>query len=347
VNLTSQEQSEKVFIVLLKMGGQSSRGQLCNPLILIGNPKSASLQRSHLATGFECSAAGKDHILMPRIEPRRLAGKVHFALRAGKVHFALPGWQGSHRALARGVESFYLIAAMFGLALLQGEAALRDPGGGVFPAGIMDAVFSTETMASTLGQRPGMAVRHLGQLFLALYRIRPDRLGAGHRASVSPLNPPEASYRLWRMGKAALASPGADLKRTAAHQMCSEAMLRTRHKVLCRMLETTSGPNKCLIWLQELRALAVLSWPLALTNLAQIGMSATDVMMMGWLGPDTLAAGALGANLYFVTLIFGIGLFNATTPMIARELGRSSPMVCDVLVGRLLGDTLLARAVVE
>jgi Na+-driven multidrug efflux pump len=144
------------------------------------------------------------------------------------------------------------------------------------------------------------------------------------------------------MGKAALASPGADLKRTAAHQMCSEAMLRTRHKVLCRMLETTSGPNKCLIWLQELRALAVLSWPLALTNLAQIGMSATYVMMMGW-----LAAGALGANLYFVTLIFGIGLFNATTPMIARELGRSSPMVCDVLVGRLLGDTLLARAVVE
>src|ERR1700761_6659679 len=96
------------------------------------------------------------------------------------------------------------------------------------------------------------------------------------------------------------------------------------------MLETTSGPNKCLIWLQELRALAVLSGPLALTNLAQIGMSATDVMMMGWLGPDTLAAGALGANLYFVTLIFGIGLLNATTPMIARELGRSSPMVCDV-----------------
>jgi MATE family multidrug resistance protein len=83
-------------------------------------------------------------------------------------------------------------------------------------------------------------------------------------------------------------------------------------------------------WLRELRALAVLSWPLALTNLAQIGMSTTDVMMMGWLGPDTLAAGALGANLYFVALIFGIGLLNATTPMIARELGRSSPMVCDV-----------------
>ena len=28
-------------------------------------------------------------------------------------------------------------------------------------------------------------------------------------------------------------------------------------------------------------------------------MTATDVVMMGWLGPDALAAGALGANLYF------------------------------------------------
>jgi hypothetical protein len=53
-------------------------------------------------------------------------------------------------------------------------------------------------------------------------------------------------------------------------------------------------------------------------------------MMMGRLGPDTLAAGALGTNLYFVALIFGIGLLNAVTPMIARETGRASSRVCDV-----------------
>jgi Na+-driven multidrug efflux pump len=78
---------------------------------------------------------------------------------------------------------------------------------------------------------------------------------------------------------------------------------------------------------QELRALVALSGPLALSNLAQIAMGTTDVMMMGSLGPDTLAAGALGANLYLVALIFGIGLLNATTPMIARELGRGSSTV--------------------
>jgi MATE family multidrug resistance protein len=84
------------------------------------------------------------------------------------------------------------------------------------------------------------------------------------------------------------------------------------------------------IWLRELIALVALSGPMALTNLAQIAMGTTDIMMMGWLGPDTLAAGALGTNLYFIALIFGIGLLNAASPMIARDLGRDS---------RALGDT--------
>src|SRR5690242_19832014 len=80
---------------------------------------------------------------------------------------------------------------------------------------------------------------------------------------------------------------------------------------------------KSLTLLQELRALVALSWPLALSNLAQLAMGTTDVMMMGRLGPQTLAAGALGTSLYLIALIFGVGMLNATTPMIARELGRN------------------------
>jgi multidrug resistance protein, MATE family len=83
-------------------------------------------------------------------------------------------------------------------------------------------------------------------------------------------------------------------------------------------LSATNSPS----WLRELRSVAALSWPLAITNLAQIAMGTTDVMMMGRLGPDTLAAGTLGTNLYFMAMIFGIGLLNATSPMIARDLGR-------------------------
>jgi multidrug resistance protein, MATE family len=93
---------------------------------------------------------------------------------------------------------------------------------------------------------------------------------------------------------------------------------------------TPAAKAKSTKLLQELRALVALSWPLALSNLAQVAMGTTDVMMMGTLGPNTLAAGALGANLYFVFLIFGIGLLNAATPMIAREVGRGGSTVCGV-----------------
>ena len=73
-----------------------------------------------------------------------------------------------------------------------------------------------------------------------------------------------------------------------------------------------------------------LSWPMILTNLGQTAMTATDVLMMGRLGPDALAAGSLGANLYFMPLIFGLGLMTAASPMIAMELGRKRHSVRDV-----------------
>ncbi|MCA0399915.1 MAG: MATE family efflux transporter [Proteobacteria bacterium] len=76
-------------------------------------------------------------------------------------------------------------------------------------------------------------------------------------------------------------------------------------------------------WRSELRATLALSWPLVLTSLAQNAMTTTDVVMMGWLGGDALAAGALGANLIFMPLIFGIGLVSAISPMIAKERGRN------------------------
>lgn len=73
-----------------------------------------------------------------------------------------------------------------------------------------------------------------------------------------------------------------------------------------------------------------LGWPMILTNLAQTAMTATDVMIIGRLGPDALAAGALGSNLYFAPLIFGLGLMYATSPMMAAELGRKAHSVRDV-----------------
>src|SRR3954470_15649116 len=69
-------------------------------------------------------------------------------------------------------------------------------------------------------------------------------------------------------------------------------------------------------WVAEAIASLSLSWPLILTNSAETAMTATDVLVMGHLGPNALAAGALGVNLYFAFMIFGIGLVTASAPMI-------------------------------
>ncbi|MBO6901996.1 MAG: MATE family efflux transporter [Rhizobiaceae bacterium] len=76
--------------------------------------------------------------------------------------------------------------------------------------------------------------------------------------------------------------------------------------------------------------MAALAWPMILTNLAQMSMTTTDVIMMGRLGPQSLAAGALGGNLYFGPMMLGLGLMLATSPMIASELGRNRHSVRDV-----------------
>ncbi|WP_207484097.1 MATE family efflux transporter [Arenibaculum pallidiluteum] len=72
----------------------------------------------------------------------------------------------------------------------------------------------------------------------------------------------------------------------------------------------------------EIRAMLALAWPLILTNLAQMAITTTDVVMMGWLGPQALAAGTLGANLFYAPFLFGIGLAVATAPAMAQAVGR-------------------------
>ncbi len=83
-------------------------------------------------------------------------------------------------------------------------------------------------------------------------------------------------------------------------------------------------------WLHDIRATLALSWPIILTNLAQMALNTTDVVMMGWLGPNALASGALGFSLYFPVVIFGIGVVSAVAPMVARTLGARHSSVREV-----------------
>lgn len=83
-------------------------------------------------------------------------------------------------------------------------------------------------------------------------------------------------------------------------------------------------------WRAELGATVRLAWPLVLTNLTMSLIGATDVLMIGWLGPSQLAAASLGFNFAMLLGIFGMGLITAASPMMASEIGRRANSVRDI-----------------
>ena len=73
----------------------------------------------------------------------------------------------------------------------------------------------------------------------------------------------------------------------------------------------------------ELRALMKLAGPLVVTQLAQMAIMTTDVVMLGRLGKEALAGAALGNTVFFFTWLIGLGPTVAISPMIAHILGAS------------------------
>jgi MATE family multidrug resistance protein len=74
-------------------------------------------------------------------------------------------------------------------------------------------------------------------------------------------------------------------------------------------------------WWDEIRMTCALALPLVLTQLAVIAIHTTDVLMMGWLGPQELAAGTLASAFYTPLFFFGLGLLTAVAPICAQALG--------------------------
>ncbi len=64
-----------------------------------------------------------------------------------------------------------------------------------------------------------------------------------------------------------------------------------------------------------------LAWPLVLSQLAQAAFFTTDVVLMGWLGPQSLAGISLGTALLSPLLVGGFGVVMATAPMISQAIG--------------------------
>ena len=83
-------------------------------------------------------------------------------------------------------------------------------------------------------------------------------------------------------------------------------------------------------WRAEARGLILLALPMIAGNIAWSAIAASDLLLLGRRGAESVAAGALAINLFHALLIFGMGLVTAASPLIASERGRRRHSVRDV-----------------
>lgn len=74
-------------------------------------------------------------------------------------------------------------------------------------------------------------------------------------------------------------------------------------------------------WRDELRALLSVGLPMGLTQLVQFSINTVDVLMIGRLGPEALAASALGLVIFYLFFMLALGPAMALSPLIAQTLG--------------------------
>jgi MATE family multidrug resistance protein len=85
------------------------------------------------------------------------------------------------------------------------------------------------------------------------------------------------------------------------------------------------GPGRVDHWRAELADTVRLAAPMALTQLGQIAMMTTDLVLIGRLGDAALAAAALAHTVLFAAFTVGMGLVSAVAPLAAQAYGARDP----------------------
>lgn len=91
----------------------------------------------------------------------------------------------------------------------------------------------------------------------------------------------------------------------------------------------------------EIISLCVLAWPIVVGQVTQMLYGFTDTLMIGHVGTVELAAAAFGNSVFVIFLVFGMGLGNATTPLISRAIGRTDHKGAR----RILSDAIVVNTV--
>ena len=71
----------------------------------------------------------------------------------------------------------------------------------------------------------------------------------------------------------------------------------------------------------EFRPLSKIAGPLIVNNLSIAGMQFADTIMSGMLGAESLAAVAVGSQIWFLGFMVSLGLMTAISPIVARHYG--------------------------
>lgn len=89
--------------------------------------------------------------------------------------------------------------------------------------------------------------------------------------------------------------------------------------------EIAATPAKPGLWRAELIGTIKLALPIALTQLGQVAMMTSDLVLIGHLGDNAIAASALAQTLLFAAFVFGMGLVSAVAPLAAQAFGAREP----------------------
>ncbi len=103
-----------------------------------------------------------------------------------------------------------------------------------------------------------------------------------------------------------------------------------------------AAPAASAVWRTELSETVRLSLPMAATQLGQIAMMTTDLMLIGRLGDHVVAAAALAHTVLFAAFVIGMGIVSAVAPLASQAFGAREPrMVRRALRVGLWAATLL------
>jgi len=86
----------------------------------------------------------------------------------------------------------------------------------------------------------------------------------------------------------------------------------------------------------------LLAYPVMLSQLGQVLVGVADSLMVGRLGPEPLAAASLALVIFYVIMVFGLGVSYGLTPLIAAADGEGNTRkIIDIFSNGLVINTLL------